>query len=101
MKILKDFIGRNNIDAKARYIVMEHFTKSAIRKIKESNEKKTTTKLNNIINKLRREAGEYSKENQLGIYGKARLIRSIQNNLRSLDCDESHISYVINKLVYL
>lgn len=101
MSIFRDFTRRNEIDAKASLLVSEYFTDLATKKTIKSNEKKLQRKLEKKINEFKFKTIKYSTEMKLGVYGKARLLRAIQNQCQQSDLNpdltESIMSDLLNE----
>lgn len=81
MSVIKDFLVRQKIDAKAQALVAENFTALTIKKINDSNSKKAQRKLDTNVQKLRQQAQHYVTEMKLGIYGKSRLYKALQESM--------------------
>ncbi len=101
MKIIKDIFRQKKIDLQAISLVKSVFTSQAINSINATNKKKSLIKLDQLINELSHVTLQYSQQQVLGFYGKARLLKGIQNTLYQLELDNDLISYMINKFVYL
>ena len=100
MGMIKDFLRRQEIDAKAQSLVNEHFTDLLMKKITESNnDKKTQRKLDTTSQQLKRHANEYIHDMELGLYGKPRFLKAVQENLFNLGLGGDIVNKIIRSLV--
>jgi len=81
VSLFKDFRARKEIDNKAVQLVGDCFTTMAMKKILAQDEKKAEKKIASKLQSLKLAAHKYITDNKLGVYGKARLLREIQNQL--------------------
>ncbi len=94
MSIIKDFRRKNEIDIKASSLVNECFTDLVLKKIEKLDEKKARKKTESKVKELKFIADKYVVDKKLGIYGKARLIREIQNQLQHLHFEKDFIDAI-------
>ncbi|MGX5173611.1 hypothetical protein ACUR5C_06255 [Aliikangiella sp. IMCC44653] len=97
--MIKDFLNRKNISKFASTTINNYLTKAELRKIRELSENKRDKRVKILVQNLKREFVIYSSDNQLGIYGKAKLAKVVQEEMQNMDLDENIISYIVNKLI--
>jgi len=97
--MIRDLLKRKKISTSAHACVNKYFSNIEKRKIEELDSKKASKRLQKLTKQLKFEANMYFNKNDLGIYGKAKYAKEIQNALESSDFDSDVISYVVNSIV--
>ncbi|TQV82770.1 hypothetical protein [Aliikangiella coralliicola] len=97
--MIKDFLKRKKISQFAHEIVATHFTEVEKRKIESSVDAKREKRVKALTSKLKSDVIRFKKTENLGVYGKAKLLKDIQTELdkHSLNSELTH--YVINSLL--
>ena len=99
MSLIRDFIFRNKIDDKAVQLVSECFTVMIMKKIQMLDEKKAEKKIASKVQNLKIAAHKYITDNKLGIYGKARLLREIKNQLQQCNFNSDLIGAILDDFI--
>lgn len=94
MSLIKDFRCRHEIDSKAAQLVNDSFSVLAMKKIQQLDDKKAQKKIAVKVQGLKRSAHGYIQDNKLGVYGKARLLRELQNRMKQNDFNSDLIDAI-------
>ena len=98
MGILRDFRRRKEIDTRAQTLTTQCFSELVLRKLSAADKKKAQRKLEAAAGQLKRNSERYMDEMRLGIYGKARYLRALQNQLLEIGVDADYTQRIIKSL---
>jgi hypothetical protein len=98
MGILKDFRRRKEIDARAQALAAQCFSGLVQKRISTAEKKKAQRKLEAAAGRLKQDSRQYMNEMRLGVYGRARYLRALQNQLLETGVDADYVQGVIKSL---
>ena len=99
MSLIKDFLRRREIDARAQSLVTNHLTDLVMKRITDSNnDKKVQRKLDKASQQLKNHATMIIVEMKLGLYGKPRFLKSLQDSMFDLKLDDNFVNKIIKSL---
>lgn len=101
MGMIKDFLRREEIETRAEALVNEYFTDAAMKKIATSSkhEKDPSRKLDAKSRQLKKHATDYIRKNRLGVYGKSKFLKVLQEHLLTRGLDGDVVRKIIKSLV--
>ena len=99
MSIISDLLKRKKIDSDVLQTINTCFSKLAIKNLEDANDKKKRKKFEQIITRLKVELKNYMSDEQLGVYGISRVMKTVQNHLLSQGFDSDMVKGVIEDLM--
>jgi len=99
--MIKDFLKRKEIATHAKLIVSHHLNELGIKKIKESESDKAEKKLDKVIKNIKYDLSKLRHKEKYGVYGKAKLLKEVQNCLNETELTEETIARIMKELFYI
>jgi hypothetical protein len=97
--MFSDFSKRKKIVQYANQIVDTHFNHAEQQKLSRLSGTKHKKRIDVLSNKLSRDVQSYLQDEKLGVYGKAKLLKTIQTKLEANGLAMDHVTNIVTKLL--
>ena len=97
--MLKDLLRKKQIVQFAQQLVADTFSARELEKLEAAKKDKKERKIKSLVSKLKISVSNYQTEHKLGIYGKAKLLKVVQDELEKKQMDPEVVNAIVRAIL--